>query len=43
MSFGTNDLTQLTYGISRDDVDKFLKEYTKKGIYKFDPFIKLDE
>ena len=41
-SFGTNDLTQLTYGFSRDDSGKFLKSYYDKGIFVNDPFIKLD-
>ncbi|RLA83134.1 MAG: pyruvate, phosphate dikinase, partial [Deltaproteobacteria bacterium] len=41
-SFGTNDLTQTTYGISRDDVGKFLRAYVEKGIWDFDPFVKLD-
>jgi pyruvate,orthophosphate dikinase len=41
-SFGTNDLTQTTYGISRDDIGKFLKVYIEKGIWDFDPFVRLD-
>ena len=41
-SFGTNDLTQTTFGISRDDANKFLGEYLKAGIWEFDPFAKLD-
>lgn len=41
-SFGTNDLTQLTYGFSRDDSGKFLKSYYEKNIFVNDPFIKLD-
>ena len=41
-SFGTNDLTQMTYGFSRDDAAKFLKGYYKKEIFDFDPFVKLD-
>jgi len=41
-SFGTNDLTQLTYGFSRDDVNKFLPSYTAQGILKQDPFGALD-
>jgi len=41
-SFGTNDLTQLTFGYSRDDAAKFLKVYLKKEILKRDPFISLD-
>jgi pyruvate,orthophosphate dikinase len=42
-SFGTNDLTQMTMGFSRDDAGKFLKEYVSKGIYADDPFQKLDQ
>ncbi|MDD3305046.1 MAG: pyruvate, phosphate dikinase [Bacilli bacterium] len=42
-SFGTNDLTQMTYGFSRDDATKFLDDYYKKGILEFDPFAKLDQ
>ena len=41
-SFGTNDLTQMTYGFSRDDSTKFLNEYYEKGIFKIDPFKTLD-
>jgi pyruvate,orthophosphate dikinase len=41
-SFGTNDLTQLTYGYSRDDISKFLPIYLEKGILKIDPFQVLD-
>jgi pyruvate,orthophosphate dikinase len=41
-SFGTNDLTQMTYGLSRDDSSKFLEDYVKQGIYKRDPFQELD-
>jgi pyruvate,orthophosphate dikinase len=41
-SFGTNDLTQTTFGISRDDAARFIGEYTAKGIFKTDPFISLD-
>jgi pyruvate,orthophosphate dikinase len=41
-SFGTNDLTQMTYGLSRDDSGKFLNAYIEKGIYKRDPFQELD-
>jgi pyruvate,orthophosphate dikinase len=41
-SFGTNDLTQLTYGYSRDDISKFLPIYLAKGILKNDPFQVLD-
>ncbi|MEJ2704788.1 MAG: pyruvate, phosphate dikinase [Sedimentisphaerales bacterium] len=42
-SFGTNDLTQMTMGFSRDDAGKFLGEYVSKGIYAADPFQKLDQ
>ncbi|MCT8974974.1 pyruvate, phosphate dikinase [Clostridium sp. CX1] len=42
-SFGTNDLTQMTFGFSRDDAGKFLKDYYEKKIYEFDPFQKLDQ
>ena len=41
-SFGTNDLTQMTYGFSRDDAGKFLDEYYKKQIFESDPFAKID-
>ena len=40
-SFGTNDLTQTTYGISRDDAPAFLAAYQRKGIYDFDPSLKI--
>ena len=40
--FGTNDLTQMTFGFSRDDAGKFLEHYYDKKIYEFDPFAKLD-
>ena len=42
-SFGTNDLTQMTLGFSRDDVAKFLPVYLEKGILKHDPFQVLDQ
>ena len=42
-SFGTNDLTQMTYGFSRDDAGKFLTEYYKKQIFESDPFERLDQ
>lgn len=42
-SFGTNDLTQLTFGFSRDDAGKFLTEYYAKRIYESDPFAKIDQ
>ena len=42
-SFGTNDLTQMTYGFSRDDAGKFLNDYYNKKIFESDPFAKLDQ
>ena len=42
-SFGTNDLTQMTFGLSRDDASKFLGAYYENGIYENDPFAKLDQ
>ena len=42
-SFGTNDLTQMTFGFSRDDAGKFLNDYYEKKVYEFDPFEKLDQ
>ena len=42
-SFGTNDLTQMTFGFSRDDAAKFLADYYEKKIYEQDPFAKLDQ
>ena len=42
-SFGTNDLTQMTFGFSRDDAGKFLDAYYKKSIYEADPFARLDQ
>mgnify|MGYP000991471139 CR=1 FL=1 len=41
-SFGTNDLSQMTFGFSRDDAGKFLDAYYEKKIYEFDPFVRLD-
>src|SRR3546814_3724934 len=41
-SFGTNDLTQTTIGISRDDAGRFLTQYVDKGIFVTDPFVSLD-
>jgi len=41
-SFGTNDLTQMTYGLSRDDSSRFLNDYISRGIYRKDPFQELD-
>ena len=42
-SFGTNDLTQMTFGFSRDDAGKFLASYYDRKIYEADPFSKLDQ
>ncbi len=42
-SFGTNDLTQTTLGISRDDAGKFIGDYIEKGVWPADPFQKLDQ
>jgi len=42
-SFGTNDLTQMTMGFSRDDAGKFLPEYLRKGMYEHDPFRSIDQ
>ena len=42
-SFGTNDLTQMTFGFSRDDIAKFLPSYLEKGILKNDPFEVIDQ
>jgi len=42
-SFGTNDLTQTTFGLSRDDAGRFLAEYAEKGIIHDDPFVTLDK
>ena len=42
-SFGTNDLTQMTFGFSRDDAGKFLKDYYDRKIYESDPFARLDQ
>ena len=43
MSFGTNDLTQMTYGFSRDDVGKFIGQYLEKKLVESDPFVSLDQ
>ena len=43
MSFGTNDLTQMTYGLSRDDAGRFMGTYVGKGVYEEDPFHILDQ
>ena len=42
MSFGTNDLTQMTYGLSRDDAGRFMREYVRNEIFHEDPFLTLD-
>jgi len=42
-SFGTNDLTQTTFGFSRDDVGKFLPDYLEKGLLVSDPFVQIDQ
>jgi len=42
-SYGTNDLTQMTYGLSRDDVGRFLPTYLKQGLFDVDPFQTIDE
>ena len=42
-SFGTNDLTQTTLGVSRDDAGRFLTQYVEKGIFAKDPFVSIDE
>lgn len=42
MSFGTNDLTQMTYGLSRDDAGRFMGQYVAQGVYEEDPFHMLD-
>jgi len=42
-SFGTNDLTQTTFGLSRDDAAQFLGAYTRRGILEHDPFVTLDQ
>ncbi len=42
-SFGTNDLTQMTLGFSRDDAGKFLPDYLKRGLYEHDPFRSIDQ
>ena len=43
LSFGTNDLTQMVYGFSRDDANKFLKDYLKKNVFLNNPFITIDK
>ncbi len=42
-SFGTNDLTQMTYGFSRDDAGKFIGDYYDKRVLEYDPFVRIDE
>ncbi|PYE85739.1 putative PEP-binding protein [Pseudoroseicyclus aestuarii] len=42
LSFGTNDLTQMTYGLSRDDAGRFMSAYVQLGVYEEDPFLTLD-
>ncbi len=42
-SFGTNDLTQMTFGFSRDDAGAFLEDYYTKGVFESDPFARLDQ
>jgi pyruvate,orthophosphate dikinase len=42
-SFGTNDLTQTTFGLSRDDAGKFLGDYLEAGIFEKDPFVSIDQ
>lgn len=42
LSFGTNDLTQMTYGLSRDDASRFMSAYVQQGVYAEDPFHTLD-
>ena len=43
MSFGTNDLTQMTYGFSRDDAGRFIPKYLKEKLIDMDPFVSLDQ
>jgi pyruvate,orthophosphate dikinase len=42
LSFGTNDLTQMTYGLSRDDAGRFMSAYVQQGVFPEDPFTQLD-
>lgn len=42
LSFGTNDLTQMTYGLSRDDAGRFMGSYVRQGVFAEDPFLSLD-
>ena len=43
LSFGTNDLTQMTYGLSRDDAGRFMSTYVREGVFREDPFHTLDQ
>ena len=43
LSFGTNDLTQMTYGLSRDDAGRFMGDYVRQGVFPEDPFHRLDQ
>ncbi|NNK78097.1 MAG: pyruvate, phosphate dikinase, partial [Litoreibacter sp.] len=43
LSFGTNDMTQMTYGLSRDDAGRFMSDYVSKGVFLEDPFHALDQ
>jgi len=43
LSFGTNDLTQMTYGLSRDDAGRFMSKYVQQGVFLEDPFHALDQ
>ncbi|MCY4179977.1 MAG: pyruvate, phosphate dikinase, partial [Litoreibacter sp.] len=43
LSFGTNDLTQMTYGLSRDDAGRFMSQYVQQGVFQEDPFLALDQ
>ena len=43
LSFGTNDLTQMTYGLSRDDAGRFMSTYVQQGVFPEDPFLALDQ
>lgn len=43
MSFGTNDLTQTTFGLSRDDSGSFIPQYRERKIFEYDPFVRIDE
>lgn len=43
LSFGTNDMTQMTYGLSRDDAGRFMSDYVNQGVFPEDPFLALDQ